>query len=102
MSSRLITPEARKRLMAQQAEEAKAVSAHAGACSRLASAQAKRAEVISAQDALVARAERDVAVAAAAVVVVSGLARAAAILDIRPASLRRLLSFARSPEQAHR
>ena len=100
MSNRLITPEARQRLKAQQAEEAKAVSAHAGACARLASAQAKRAEVISAQDELVAGAERDVAVAAAAVVVVSGLARAAAILDMRPASLRRLLTFARSPERA--
>ncbi len=102
MSSRLITPEARQRLKAQQTEEAKAVSAHAGACARLASAQAKRTEVISAQGELVAGAERDVAVAAAAVVAVSGLARAAAILDMRPAALRRLLTFAKSPEQAHR
>ena len=102
MSSRLITPEARQRLKAQQAGEAKAVSVHAGACARLASVQAKRAEVISAQDELVAGVEREVAVAAAGVVAVSGLARAAAILDVRPASLRRLLTFAKSPEQAHR
>lgn len=102
MSSRLITPEARQRLKAQQAGEAKAVAAHAGACARLASVQAKRAEVISAQDELVAGAERDVAVAAAGVVAVSGLARAAAILDVWPASLRRLLALAKTPEQAHR
>lgn len=102
MSSRLITPEARQRLRTQQAEEAKAVTAHAGACARLESVEAKRAEVISAQDELVAGAERDVAVAVAGLVAVSGLARAAAILDVRPAALRRLLTLAKVRDRANR
>lgn len=99
MSSRLIPLEARLRLRTQQTEEVNAVSAHAGACVRLENVVAKRAEVISVQDDLVAGAERDVAVAAAGLVAASGLARAAAILDVRPAALRRLLAQAKTREQ---
>jgi hypothetical protein len=96
MSSRLISLEARERLRAQQAEEAKAVSAHTAACSRLESVVEKRAEVVAAQDQVVAAAETDVAVAAAGVVAVSGFARAAAILGATPTALRRQLAAAKS------
>jgi hypothetical protein len=99
MSSRLISLEARQRLRTQQVEEARAVSFHALATARLESVVAKRAEVISAQDVLVAGAETDVAVAAAGVVAVSGFARAAAILGVSPGALRRLLGVAKTHEQ---
>lgn len=96
MSSRLISLEARERLRAQQAEEARVVAAHAGACARLQSSLARRSEVIAAQDELVAKAETGVAAAAATVVAVSGFARAATILDVAPAALRRMLAVAKA------
>ena len=96
MSSRLISLEARERLRAQQAEEAKAVSAHTVACSRLESVLEKRAELLASQDVAVAAAEKRVAMAAAVVVAVSGFARAAAILGTSPASLRRQLAAAKA------
>lgn len=95
MASRLISLEARERLRAQQAEEAKAVSAHTVACSRLESVLEKRADVLAAQDQIVAAAEEEVAVAAAGVVAVSGFARATAILGATQASLRRQLTVAK-------
>ena len=54
MSSRLISVETRQRLRTQQLEEASAVSAHAVGNARLEGVVTKRAEVISAQDELVA------------------------------------------------
>lgn len=96
MSSRLISLEARERLRAQQAEESKAVSAHSAACARLENALQKRAELLAAQDRAVAAVERDVAVAAAGVVAVSGFPRARAILGTTAASLRRQLALANS------
>jgi hypothetical protein len=96
MSNRLISLEARERLRTQQAEEAKAVSAHAVACSRLESVVEKRAEVLAAQDQIVSATEEEVAVAAARVVAVSGFARAVAILAASPASLRRQLAVAKA------
>ena len=95
MSSRLISLEARERLRAQQAEEAKAVSAHSVARSRLESILERRAELLASQDLVVAAAEQEVAMAAAGVVAVSGFARAAAILGATPASLRRQLAAAK-------
>lgn len=102
MANTLIKAEARERLRAQQAEEAKAVAAHGGACARLEAAVTRRAEVIAGQDELVASAEGKVAVAAAKVVAGSGLARAAAILDMKPAVLRHLLGVAKAYEKAGR
>ena len=96
MSSRPISLEARLRLRAQQAEEARVVAAHAGACARLQSTLARRSEVVAAQDELVAKAETGVAAAAATVVAVSGFARAVAILDVAPATLRRMLAVAKA------
>jgi hypothetical protein len=96
MSSRLISLEARERLRAQQAGEAKAVSAHTVACSRLENVLDKRAELLASQDLAVAAAEQEVAVAAAGVVAESGFARAAAILGTSPASLRRQLTAAKA------
>jgi len=96
MSSRLISLEARERLRAQQAEEAKAVSAHSVARSRLESILEKRAELLGSQDLVVAAAEQEVAMAAAGVVAVSGFARAAAILGATPSSLRRQLATAKA------
>ena len=52
MSSNLISPAARQRLRTQQAEEARAVSAHAGASARRETVMVKRAEVIAAHDEL--------------------------------------------------
>lgn len=103
MPTKLISPEARQRLKAQQAKESEAVAAHASACVRLDEVRARRADVISAQDHLVASAEVAVAVAAAGVVRVSGFVRAAAILGLAPADLRRLKALANqqgaSPQQ---
>ncbi len=101
MSSRLISLAARERLRAQQVEEAKVVSAHAVAYSRLESVLEKRAQVLAGQDRLVAGAEEKVAVAAAGVVAVSGFARAAAILGATPASLRRQLTVAKARARCH-
>lgn len=100
MSSRLISLEARERLRAQQAREAKAVSAHTAACARLERVLEKRAEVLASQDQVVAAVEEDVAIAAAGVVAVSGFARAAAILGASPASLRRQLGVAKGRDRA--
>lgn len=102
MSSKLISLEARQRLKSQQADEARAVSAHAGACARLQSAVAKRSEVIATQDELVAHAEAGVASAVAALVAVSGFARAAAILDLSPTAMRRMLAVAKAQRDGER
>jgi hypothetical protein len=96
MSNRLISLEARERLRARQAEEAKAVSSHAVACSRLESVLERRAELLATQERFVLAAEEQVAVAAAGVVAVSGVARAAAILGATPASLRRQVAVAKA------
>jgi hypothetical protein len=96
MSSRLIFPEARERLRVQQAEEAKAVSNHTVACSRLNSVLERRAELLATQERFVLAAEEQVAVAAAGVVAVSGFARTAAILGATPASLRRQIALAKA------
>jgi hypothetical protein len=96
MSNRLISLEARERLRARQAEEAKAVSNHTAACSRLESILGRRAELLATQERFVLAAEEQVAVAAAGVVAVSGFARAAAILGATPASLRRQVALAKA------
>jgi hypothetical protein len=93
--NRSISIEARERLRAQQEAEAKAVAAHGAAVGRLAATTARRAEVIAGQDELIAHAEGHVAVAAAEVIQVSGLDRAAVILGVPKGSLRRQMTVAR-------
>ena len=102
MRTRAISLEARERLRKQQADEAKAVSEHTFACSKLEVAVARRAEVTASQDRAVAATEADVAVAAVAVVAVSGFSRAAAILGVSPAKLRRQVSQAKAKDRPGR
>jgi hypothetical protein len=95
VSNRSISIEARERLRAQQEAEAKAVAAHSAAVGRLAATTTRRAEVIAGQDQLISHAEAHVAAAAAEVIEVSGLDRAAVILGVPKGLLRRQLTAAK-------
>ena len=79
---------ARERLRDHQAAAAKAVAVHGAALVRLDTAICRRAEVLAAQDALVATASAEVAAAVSAVAQVMGVDLAAAMLDLPKAEVR--------------
>lgn len=89
MSSRNIPAEARERLRGQQEAEAKAVAAYGAAEAKLEATVARRADVLAAQDELVAAAESDVAESAVRLVEVSGFDRAVLILGTPKGTFRR-------------
>jgi hypothetical protein len=85
---------ARQRLRDHQAAAAKAVAVHSSVSSRLEAVIFRRAEVIAAQDALVAAANSELAEAVRVVVQVMGIETAAAVLDLSKAEVRRLTNGA--------
>jgi hypothetical protein len=81
---------ARQRLRDHQAAAAKAVAVHNSALGRLGAVISRRAEVVAAQDALVASANSEVAAAIVVVVQVMGVESAATVLDLPKSEVRRL------------
>lgn len=86
---------ARERLRDYQAAAAKAVSAYGAALARLEGASSRRAEVLAAQERLVAAANADVAAAVVAAAQLMGIDVAATLLDVSKAEVRRVTRAAR-------
>lgn len=84
----------RERMREAQLAETKAVNAVCSAQAALVRAAAKRDRAVAAADAALRRAELELAQRQAALVGVSGLDRAAALLDTTPAKLRRTTTVA--------
>ena len=80
---------ARERLRDHQAAAAKAVGAHSAALARLEAVTSRRAEVLAAQDCLVAAANAEVAAAVVTAAKVMGADVAATLLDVSKAEVRR-------------
>ena len=80
---------ARERLRDHRAAAAKAVGAHSAALSRLEAVTSRRAEVLAAQDGLVAAANAEVAAAVVTAAKVFGADVAATLLDVSKAEVRR-------------
>jgi hypothetical protein len=80
---------ARERLRRAQQDEVRAVSAVCAAQCGLTAARLKRDRAAAAADALVAEAERGLAIAQTGLVEVSGLDRAGVLLGLNRAALRR-------------
>ncbi len=89
---------ARERLRDHQAAAAKAVAAHSAARARLEVVTARRAEVLAAQDCLVAAANADVAVTLVTAANVMGVDVAAALLDVSKAEVHRVRKAAQLAE----
>ena len=85
---------ARERLRDHQAAAAKAVSAHSAALARLEAVTSRRAEVLAAQDGLVAAANAEVAAAVVTAAKVMGADVAATLLDVSKAEVRRAMKAA--------
>jgi len=85
---------ARERLRDHQSAAAKAIAGHSAALARLDKAISRRSDVLLAQDALVARANSDVAAAVASVVAVTGADTAAGLLGLSKAEIHRLTKAA--------
>ena len=86
---------ARERLRDHQAAAAKVVGAHGAALARLEAVTARRAEVLAAQDLLVADANAEVAAAVVTAAQLMGADVAATLLDVSRAEVRRLTKAAR-------
>lgn len=84
----------RERMRDAQLAETRAVNAICSAQAALVRAAAKRDRAVSAADAVLGKAELELVRRHAALVAVSGLERAAALLDTTPAKLRRTTSAA--------
>ena len=85
---------ARERLRDHQAAAAKAVSAHSAALARFEAVTTRRAEVLVAQDGLVAAADAEVAAAVVTAAKVMGADVAATLLDVSKAEVRRAMKAA--------
>ena len=85
---------ARERLRDHQVAAAKAVSAHSAALARLEAVTSRRAEVLVAQDGLVAAANAEVAAAVVTAANVMGADVAATLLDVSKAEVRRAMKAA--------
>ena len=85
---------ARERLRDHQAAAAKAVGAHSAALTRLDAVMSRRAEVLAAQDCLVAAANAEVAAAIVTAAQVMGVDVAATLLDLTKAEVRRVIKAA--------
>ena len=81
---------ARERLRDHQVAAAKAVRAHSAALARLEAVTARRAEVLVAQDGLVAAANAEVAAAVVTAAKVMGADVAATLLDVSKAEVHRV------------
>ena len=91
MSSKApVSMAARERLRDHQAAAAKAVGAHSAALARLEAVTSRRAEVLAAQDGLVAAASAEVAAAVVSAAKVMGADVAATLLDVSKAEVRRV------------
>ena len=82
---------ARERLRDHQATAAKAVGAHSAALTRLDAVMSRRAEVLGAQDCLVAAANAEVEAAVVTAAQVMGVDVAATLLDLTKAEVRRVI-----------
>lgn len=80
-----------ERLRDHQVAVAKAVSAHSAALARLEAVTSRRAEVLVAQDGLVAAADAEVAAAVVTAAKVMGADVAATLLDVSKAEVRRAM-----------
>ena len=87
---------ARERLRDHQAAAAKAVAIHGAALARLDTTISRRADVLAAQDALVATASAEVVAAVSAVAQVMGVDLAAAMLDLPKAEVHRATKTAKT------
>jgi hypothetical protein len=85
---------ARERLRDHQAATAKAVGAHSAALARLDVVISRRAEVLAAQDCLVAAASIEVGAAVVTAAQVMGIDVAATLLDLAKAEVRRVIKAA--------
>jgi hypothetical protein len=85
---------ARERLRNHQAAAAKAVGAHSAALARLEAVTSRRAEVLTAQDGLVAAANAEVAAAVVTAARAMGADVAATLLDVSKAEVRRVMKAA--------
>lgn len=85
----------RERMREAQLAEARAVTAICAAQAAVARAAAKRDRTVAAANAMVQRAELELTRRHAALVSVSGLDRAATLLAVTPAKLRRASAAAR-------
>jgi hypothetical protein len=85
---------ARERLRDHQVAAAKAVSAHSAALARLEAVTSRRAEVLVAQDGLVAAANAEVAAAVVTAAKVMGADLAATLLDVSKVEVRRAMKAA--------
>ena len=81
---------ARERLRDHQAAAARAVAAHSAARARLDAVISRRAEVLAAQDCLVAAAGAEVAAALVTAANVMGVDVAATLLDVSKAEVHRV------------
>ena len=87
----------RERLRDHQAAAAKAVGAHGAAMARLEAVISRRADVLAAQDSLVAAANAEVAAAVVTAAEVMGVDVAASLLDLTKAEVRRMRKAEKSP-----
>ncbi len=91
MSSKApVSMAARERLRDHQAAAAKAVGAHSAALARLEAVISRRAEVLAAQDCLVAAASAEVDAAVVTTAKVMGADVAATLLDVSKGEVRRV------------
>ena len=90
---------ARERLRDHQAAAAKAVAVHSAARARLEAVISRRAEVLAAQDCLVAAANAEVAAALVSAANVMGVEVAAALLDVSKAEVHRARKAAQLADQ---
>jgi hypothetical protein len=85
---------ARERLRDHHAAAAKAIGAHSAAVARLEAVTSRRAEVLAAQDCLVAAANAEVAAAVVRAAQVMGVDVAATLLDVGKREVRRVTKAA--------
>jgi hypothetical protein len=90
---------ARERLRDHQAAAAKAVAVHSAARARLEAVISRRAEVLAAQDCLVAAANAEVSAALVSAANVMGVEVAAALLDVSKAEVHRARKAAQLADQ---